>query len=113
MTWFHLVLFVSAIVTWLAILVVTQLKRFNSPSMFLEKTAAGIIIRQYPISRILRSKGKVIAAASVTKVQHTKGCLTIFQESGRAFDIWISAKFENDILAHAKATFPTAEYVRV
>lgn len=113
MTWFHLVLFVCAIIIWSAILVATQLKRFNTPSVILERTADGVVIRQYPISRVLRSNGQVIAAASVTKVQHAKGCLTIFQESGRAFDIWISGKFENDIFAHAKATFPTAEYVRV
>lgn len=113
MIWFYLCVFLLNVIVWSFITFVMRSKRFNSPSLILAKTSDGIVIRQYVISRILHSRGKLITPGSVAKVQQAKGCLTLFQKSGAAFDIWVSRKFEAEMQAHARALFPNAEYVEV
>lgn len=113
MLWFHVVLSTCAIGVVLFLFIFNRSERFNLPSMFLEKAEDGIIIRQYPIARMLPNKGQVIAVDSVSKVQLAKNCLSVFQHSGAAYDMWVPSKFESDLLAHAKALFPNAEFVRV
>lgn len=113
MTWIHVLMLTCAAIVWTFLLIFDRSMRFNAPTMFLEQSSNGIIVRQYPIERMLRAKGRVITMESVNKVQLTKNCLSIFQKSGTAYDMWVPSKFENNLLIHAKKLFPTAEFERV
>lgn len=113
MYWFHGVMLGSAAIVWLLVLVFNRSKRFNAPTMYLEPTPNGVIVRQYPIERMLARKGQLVAVDSVNKVQLSRGTISIFKQSGAAYDMWVPSRFEHDLFAHAERVFPNAELVRV
>lgn len=113
MIWFHVVMFTCAAAVFLILSTFNRSKRFNAPTMYLEPTPNGVIVRQYPIERMLASDGKLVGVDSVNKVQITKGLISVFKHSGAAYDMWVPNRFEHDLLEHAKKLFPHAEFVQV
>lgn len=113
MFWFYVVTFTCTAVVLLLSLALRRSKRLNAPSAYLVPTPNGVFVRQYPIERILSSKGKLVEVNSVSKVQLSNGLISVFKHNGAAYDMWVPHRFERDLLAHAKQLFPHAEFTKV
>ena len=113
MFWFNVVMLTCAAVISLLLFAFMRSSRFNAPTAYLESTPNGVIVRQYPIDRLLASKGQRVAVDSVNKVQVSEGVISVFRHSGAAYDMWVLRRFENELCTHAMKMFPNAELVRV
>jgi hypothetical protein len=80
---------------------------------FFERVEAGVKVNlKYGVGTLF-SSCTVIAVDSVKRVQLAGNCISLFNNSGNAFDVWIDRKYLAVAVSEAKALFPAAEYIQI
>lgn len=59
------------------------------------------------------NSGTVIAVDSIQLIQLAGNCISLFNKSGNAFDVWVDRKHLAVAVNEARALFPAAEYIQI
>ncbi len=80
---------------------------------FFERVEAGVKVNlKYGVGTLF-SSCTVIAVDSVKRIQQAGNCISFFNKSGNAFDVWIDRKYLAVAVSEVKALFPAAEYIQI
>jgi hypothetical protein len=84
------------------------------PDKILQDNGDEVYISHLPKARLFKAWGKTIPKSFVTKIQLAGNCVSLFNASGNAIDIWVpKAKFAKPVYQRAIAIFNAAETVEI
>ncbi len=72
-----------------------------------------VFFRDYPISRILKLRGKLIYKQDIVRVQQAPRCVSLFTGSGNAYDIWLPKGTVDEVSSKAQMLFTDAKFNKV
>lgn len=80
---------------------------------FFECCGQGVRVNpKYGVGTLFNSD-TVIAVDSVQLIQLAGNCISLFNKSGNAFDVWVDRKHLAVAVNEARALFPAAEYIQI
>lgn len=111
MTSYQVILFVIWIALIAIHLVVTRSRYFNAPKKVLHREGDTLVMRAKFISMLFTKWEKRLNCSDVIKIQRSKNMVTLFTQSGNAYDIWLVERWAEPLFSYAKYLLPDAKAI--
>ncbi len=113
MTSFNFYLYIAALITIALVFWMNRSTQINAPANIIEDLGETVVLRPSLLSRVTKLWGKQLKKTEIAKLQKAGSYLTLFHQSGNAYDLWISEPSLAAVIKRCQELFPHAEYVEI